>query len=153
MTQIIQSAPRPARISAKLRRAIEIRVCEGKAITAACAEADISPAGWHRAMKRPAVHDLVEETQRKFVLSFEANRAVFRAQALTVARDLMLTAKSEAIRARMAEFLAGDGKASGGAVNVHIDARPERGGYEYIRPGQKLVEIEGQAADEPEPNP
>jgi len=39
----------------------------------------------------------------------------------------------------MAEFLAGDGKVP--QVAVHIDARQERGGYEFVRPGQRIVDV------------
>jgi hypothetical protein len=56
-----------------------------------------------------------------------------------VALDLMLNAKSEAVRARMAEFLASDAKAP--QVAVHIDAR-QSAGYEYVPPGQKFVDSE-----------
>jgi hypothetical protein len=91
-------------------------------------------------MKRPAVRDYLESVQRRFVTGTDANRALYKARALEVAVDLMFNAKSEAIRARMAEFLAGDGKVS--PVSVHIDARQNRGGYEFVRPGQRIVEIE-----------
>lgn len=52
--------PHKPRISAKLRHAIELYVCEGKTITEACAEAGMSRQGFHKAMKRPAVRDLLE---------------------------------------------------------------------------------------------
>ncbi len=131
--------PRPSRLSTKLRCAIEQRVREGKTIADACADAGISPQGWHKAMKRPAVRDHLEGVQRRFVAEVEANRSLYKVQALQVALDLMLNAKSETVRARMAEFLAGDGKSP--MVSVHVDAR-QGGGYEYRRPGQKVVEIE-----------
>ena len=47
----------------------------------------------------------------------------------------MLNAKSEAIRARMAEFLAADARVS--PVAVHVDARQVHG-YEYERPPKTL---------------
>jgi hypothetical protein len=114
-------------------------VTDGLSITEACARAGLSRQGFAKAMKRSAVRDHLEEVQRRFVTESEAKRSLYRAKAFEVALDLMLNAKSEAIRARMAEFLAGDGKAP--QVAVHIDARPERGGYEFVRPGQRLVEI------------
>ncbi len=136
LTLVPPSAPR---ISAKLRHAIELHVREGKSITEACAEAGVSRQGFHKAMKRPAVRDLLEDEQRRFVLESEARRTLYKARALEVALDLMLNAKSEAVRARMAEFLASDAKAP--QVAVHIDAR-QGPGYEYVPPGQKLVDIE-----------
>lgn len=137
----LHALPAPtARISSKLRVAVEAHVTEGLTIVDACARAGMSRQGFHKAMKRPPVIDFVEAVRRRFVTSVEGNRALYKARALEVALDLMLNAKSESIRARMAEFLAGDGKAP--AVAVHIDARQERGGYEYVRPGQRVVEIE-----------
>jgi hypothetical protein len=141
MSKLVALAPRPARLSAKLRVAIELHVTEGLTIAEACARAGMSSAGYHKAMKRVVVRDFVEMVQRRFVASTEANRALYKARALEVALDLMLNAKSEAVRARMCEFLAGDGKAP--AVAVHIDARQERGGYEFVKPGYRVVEIEG----------
>lgn len=136
---------RPGRLSAKLRAAIEAHVTKGLTILEACKEAGMSTAGFHKAMKRPAVRDYLETVQRRFVTGTEANRALYKARAFEVALDLMLNAKSEAIRARMCEFLAGDGKVS--PVAVHIDARPDRGGYEFVRPGQRIVDIEPGAAE------
>lgn len=137
----LHALPAPtARISSKLRVAVEAHVTEGLTIVDACARAGMSRQGFHKAMKRPAVIDFVEAVRRRFVTSVEGNRALYKARALEVALDLMLNAKSESIRARMVEFLAGDGKAP--AVAVHIDARQEHGGYEYVRPGQRVVEIE-----------
>lgn len=136
----ILSDPKP-RLSAKLRKAIELRVRGGLKITDACKEASFSPAGWHKAMKRPAVQDHLKEVQQAYVLEVDASAALYKARALEVAQDLMLNAKSESIRARMAEFLAGDAKAA--QVAVHIDARQQSRGYEYVRPDQQVVEIVG----------
>ena len=61
--------------------------------------------------------------------------------------DLMLNSKSEAIRAQMVEFFASDAKVS--PVSVHIDAR-QAGGYEFIRPGQQVVEIKGSPENPPD---
>lgn len=62
---------------------------------------------------------------------------------MEVALDLMMNAKSESIRARMAEFLASDAKVS--TVSVSIDARMVQPvGYHYRPPG------EGQAVPEVE---
>jgi hypothetical protein len=139
MNNIVAVAPRPARLSSKLRAAIDARVNEGLSIVEACTKAGMSRQGWHKAMKRPAVRDHLEDVQRRFVLEAESKRSHYRVRAFEVALDLMLNAKSEAVRARMAEFLAGDGKAP--QVAVHIDARQEPNGYEFRRPGQRVVEI------------
>ena len=134
---VIEKKPR---ISAKLRLAIDIRVRKGCTITEACEGAGISPAGWHKAMKRPAVQALLQNVQQRFVSEVNAGSAHRKAQALKVAVDLMHNAKSETVRARMAEFLAGDGRAP--QVSVHVDAQGAPTGYEMARPGQRIVEIQ-----------
>lgn len=134
------SEPKKPRISKKVRQAIDIRVRKGVTITEACVEAGLSPAGWYKAMKRPAVIELLQDTQDRFVSEVNAGSAHRKAQALKVAVDLMHNAKSETVRARMAEFLAGDGKVP--QVSVHVDARTAPRGYEMARPGQRVVEIQ-----------
>ena len=122
--------PRPSRISARVRAAVEARVVQGLSIEKAAEAAGLSRAGFAKALKRPAVQDLVRAVQDRFIRDTEARRSVFKARAFEVALDLMLNAKSEAIRARMAEFLAGDARVS--PVAVHVDARQVvRGGYEF----------------------
>ena len=83
-------------------------------------------------MKRAAVRDHLEQVRASFISGVDARRAFYKAAALEQALWLMKNAKSEAIRARMAEFLAADAKVS--PVAVHIDARSSQGGYIYQRP-------------------
>ncbi|WP_170576254.1 hypothetical protein [Ruegeria atlantica] len=130
--------PKP-RISSKLRKAIELRVRHGLTIEKACAEAAMSPAGYYKAMKRPAVKEHYEEVQHAYILEAEKLRSIAKTRAIEVALDLMHNAKSETIRARMAEFLASEGKTP--QVAVHVDARHSPQGYEYVRPGQQVVEV------------
>ncbi len=136
MSKLIALPPRPARLSAKLRAAIEAHVTEGLSIVAACQRAGMSPAGYHKAMKRVPVRSYLEEVQARFVGDVKARRALYQARALEVALDLMMNSKSEAIRARMVEFLASDAKVS--PVAVHVDARQVQApsGYTYRRPGE-----------------
>lgn len=129
---------RPSRMRAALRLAIDLRVTKGMTIAAACDEAGMSPQGYHKAMKRPAVCDYLQTVQMEFVASVEGEKAIFRARAFEVGMDLMLNSKSEAVRARMVEFFASDGKVS--PVSINIDARQTRG-YEYVSPDQQIVEI------------
>ncbi len=138
MTKLTTITPRPLRMRAALRQAIDLRVKKGMTIAAACEEAGMSPQGFHKAMKRPAVRDYLQTVQLEFVASVEGDKAIYKARALEVGMDLMLNSKSEAVRARLVEFFASDGKVS--PVSVHIDAR-HTGGYEYARPGQQVVEI------------
>ncbi|MCB1342713.1 MAG: hypothetical protein KDK24_16920 [Pseudooceanicola sp.] len=140
MTNLTALPSPAARLSARLRQAIDLRVRGGRTIKEACAEAGLSESAFYKAIQRPAVRDHMQELQERFVTEVEAKRTAYRAEALDAARDLMKNAKSEAVRARMIEFLAGDGKAP--AVSVNVDARqaPARG-YEFVRPGQSVVQI------------
>lgn len=128
----------PPRLRAALRLTIDLRVKKGLTIAAACEEAGMSSQGYHKAMKRPAVRDHLQTVQMEFVASVEGEKAIYKARAFEVGMDLMLNSKSEAVRARMVEFFASDGKVS--PVSVHIDARQTHG-YEYARPGQEIVQI------------
>lgn len=135
-------APKP-RISAKIRAAVECRVREGLTIQAAAEKAGLSRNGFAKALKRPAVLDLMDATQRKFIADVDGRRALLRARAYEVAAELLEKTTSESVKVRLIEFLCGDGKAP--QVAVHVDARQEHrpAGYEYVRPGQKVVVIEG----------
>lgn len=134
------SLVRPARkpISRKVRRAVAARVREGLSITAAASKAGLSRNGFAKALKRPEVQDYLRDVQAAYVAEVNTSRSFYKARAMEVAMDLMMNARSENVRLRAAEFLAGDGKAP--QVAVHVDARG--GGYEYPLPGQRIVELE-----------
>lgn len=129
----------PPRISPKVRSAVDARVKQGASIAKAAEMAGMSKTGFAKALKRPAVQEHMRKVQETFVAEVEASRAAFKARAFEVALELMLNAKSETIRARMVEFLAGDGKAP--QVSVHVDARQQGAGYEYVPPGSEVIEI------------
>ncbi|MDW3118978.1 MAG: hypothetical protein R8G60_15270 [Roseovarius pacificus] len=139
-------APKP-RISAKVRAAVQARVREGLSIRKAAEVAGMSANGFHKALKRQPVQEYVRAVQAQFVLESEAEKACYKARALEVAQDLMMNAKSETVRARMVEFLAGDGKAP--QVAVHVDARTVSGDYAFVKPGAKVVEVQDPANNAP----
>ncbi len=141
----LPSASRAARISPKIRRAIELRVTKGRTIKEACEEAGLSVSGWHKAMRRPAVFELFRGAQERFVVEYDLRRNALRLDALDAAQDLMKNAKSETVRARMAEFLAAQDKEPAAPVQVNVGTAFS-GGYEFARQGQRVVEvIEGKA--------
>ncbi|GGO50880.1 hypothetical protein GCM10011315_02700 [Roseovarius pacificus] len=116
------------------------RVRDGLSIADAAKAGGMSANGFHKALQRPEVKEYQQEVQHKFVLESESSRAFYKARAFEVALDLMKNAQSETVRARMVEFLAGDGKAP--QVAVHVDARTVSGEYAFVRPGGKVVEIQ-----------
>ena len=85
-------------------------------------------------ISRPAVRDLLEAERLRFIAEADGMRAWAKTRVIEVALDLMLTAKNEAVRARMAEFLASDGRAP--SMAIHVDARQAAPahGYQYRRP-------------------
>ena len=107
----------------------------------------LSRQGLAKALGRPAVRDLLEAEKARFIMEADRNRLWARARAIEVALDLMMNAKSEAVRARMCEFLAADAKVS--PVSVHIDARqePPASGYIYQRPGNMTAAAEVEVID------
>lgn len=139
MTTVHSLPNQKARISPKVRSAVDARVRHGATIAKSAEAAGMSKTGFAKALKRPSVQDYLRAVQEAFVAEVEASRAVFKARALEAALDLMLNAKSETVRARMIEFLAGDGRSP--QVSVHVDARQQGSGYEYVRPGFDVVEI------------
>jgi hypothetical protein len=74
----------------KLRRAIEAHVTQGLSIAAACEQAGMSRAVYHKAMQRPAVRDYLEIVQARFVGDVKAKRALNQARALEEALNLMM---------------------------------------------------------------
>lgn len=147
MSKILTLAQkRPARMSQKVRAALEAMVTEGRNITQAAEAAGMSRNGLHKALKRAEVRAYLEERQKRFIADMDGKRALYKAQALEAALDLMLNSKNESIRARMIEFLASDAKVS--PVAVHIDARSVQPvGYQYRRPSEGQMapdENEGQ---------
>lgn len=82
MSKIVTFAPkRPARMSQKVRAAVEAMVTEGRNITQAAEAAGMSRNGLHKALKRPEVRDFLEERRTRFIADMEGKRALYKAQA------------------------------------------------------------------------
>ena len=135
------SAKQP-RISAKVRAAIDARVRKGLSIAASAEAAGMSRQGFSKALQRPAVADLLADTQARFVSEVESKRAFLRAQALEVAAEMLSKPETDdKVKLKLVEMLMGDGKTP--AVAVNIDASTNvGGGYEFVRPGARVVDIE-----------
>lgn len=150
------AAPVKRRISAAVRKAIDLRVKQGMTWLEAAREAGMSEAGIHKARKRIDVQAEIERVQALYIQEVEATKASHKARAFQVARHLMDNAKSEAVRMRAVEFFAGEAK-SGPQVAVNIQQNLGGQGYEYAPPGAKIVDVtpvsgDSQSpADDPEP--
>lgn len=95
----------------------------------------MSRQGLAKALGRPVVSDLQDAERLRFIAEADGMLAWAKARAIEVAMELMMTANSEAVRARMCEFLASDARAP--SVAIHVDARQAAPatGYTYERPG------------------
>lgn len=132
------------RVSAKLRKAIKNRVHKGLTIKEACELADLSEGAWHKAFKQEHVKALYEIEKDKYIQHCEDLALRHKARALEVAAYLLDHAKNEQVRARMVEFFRREAAPS---ASITINNTVNSGGYEYARPGQRVVEIEGSAED------
>lgn len=135
---------KPPRISTAMRKAVQLYVIKGNTIAEACAAAGLAEATWHKNMKRPHVVQLLENTKAEYIQQVETLKARHKARAYEVAVELLEGANSEAVKARMVEFLAGGSKPS---TSVTINNSINSSGYEYAPKGARIVEIEGEAQD------
>lgn len=136
------AAPPPAtrklRISAKLRRAIDLIAIQGMSGRKAAEAAGLHEVSLYKALAKPHVAEALEARKAEIVLEADKLKGVARAIAIRTGIELMADAKSEAVKARMVEFFAGEPRAS---ANVAVQVNVDRGGYEYARPGAQVVEI------------
>ena len=103
--------------------------------------AGLSPAGLYKARKREEVQKLFEEKKAQYIQEIADMKAPHKARAMEVARELLDTSPSHAVRARMVEFLAGESKGMQVNVGVQVNNQAPAKGYEFVRPGQEVVTI------------
>jgi transposase len=133
-------AAKQRRMSAPVRRAIDLYITNGMSKADAAREVGISEGHLYNYLMKP--HAKAYELERKvqYIQDVEEMKAPYKSQAFEVARDLMHNAKSEAVRMRAVEFFAGEHKNKGFNVAVQVNNHTA-GGYEYVQPGQQIVEI------------
>ena len=122
---------RKGRISPQMREAIRLRVIDDLTLDQAAERAGVSVAGICKALKQPHVIAFAEQVQWQYIQDVTARRSFLKAKALKVAEELLTKAQSEQVRARMVEFLSGEGRQP--LVNVQVSAA-ERGVYAYTKP-------------------
>lgn len=132
--------PRQYRISPKIRDAIRTRLRKGIAWDECAKAVGLSPNGLWKARQKPHVKALYDQELQAYIKEVEAMRAPLKAMAIEHAAKLAREAKSEAVQARMVEFLAGESRAQT-SVNVSIQNNVGGSGYEFVPPGAKLVDI------------
>lgn len=133
----------PPRLSAKLRRAIDAIASEGVTQRRAADIAGMNERALSKALKKPHVAEALESERALFVNEMDKLKGIAKALAVQTGIDLMRDSKDERIKAKMVEFFAGEVKQAA-HVQVNVDARS--GGYEFVRPGQQVVEIKANPA-------
>ena len=150
MSEILPASLRPARqsrLSASLKRAIELRIKKGITITDACAAAGISTQAYHKAQRRAEVRLYADDVRKRLLDEAAGRRDALRLEALEVAAKLLKEASSETVKVRLIEILLNEGRASA-SVNVNVDNRSQIapqpvGGYIYSRPATLIQSAPG----------
>lgn len=142
MEKHIQYPPkrtRKVRVSDKIKHAVALIARNGLSQVDAAKAAGLSRQGLNEALKRPEVATLLHSARAALEGDITRLRQIGRLAAIETAMQLMRDSKDEKIRARMAEFLAGEAK-GGAPVHVSLDLRhsPQPTGYVYERPAGYL---------------
>lgn len=130
--------PSRARTSAKTREAIGYIVSKGCTHEEAAKLAGMNRAALTRALQKPHTKAALEEARLQQVQAITEQKGLYKALAWKRAHEIAQTTKDERVALKAVELLTGESKA-GPSVSVTVNA----GGYEFVRPGQQLVEIEG----------
>lgn len=123
---------------AELREAVRLIVQKGYQIGKAAEAAGLHPVSLSRALARPPIRAYLEEQKALYCLDADQLKGRAKAMAINAGIDLMHNAQSEAVRARMVELFAGEG---GKGAQLQVTINNDRGGYEFVRPGQRIVDI------------
>lgn len=135
----LPKVPQPPRMRPALRMAVELIIELGVSQREASRRAGMNETVLGRALKKPHIAAYVEHQKALFLT--DMLKLKDRAKAIAIAQgiDLMHSAQSEAVRARMVELFASEPRPGASvAVQVNVD----RGGYEFVRPGARMVEID-----------
>lgn len=92
-------------------------------------------------MNKPEVAKWAEELEAYYVEQADRLRRRYRADAIHHARKLMLQAKSEAVQARMVEFLARDPESASTSITINSGGGAVGVGYAYVPPGAQVVKV------------
>lgn len=129
---------RKGRISSRVRTAITLKVEKALTGEQAAALAGLSNSGFWKAWGQPHVQQLYRELKAQYIQRAMDRKEVLRAHAIDIAAELMKEGNPPNIRAKMVELFTSEPRPGASvAVQVNVD----RGGYEFVRPGARMVEI------------
>lgn len=133
----IKSA-QPPRMRPALREAVTLIITKGLTQRDAALRAGMNETALSRALLKPHIKTYVEAQKALFATDMLQLKDRAKSIAIATGIELMHSAQSEAVRARMVELFAGDAK-SGPAVAVQVNV--DRGGYDFVPKGAKMVRI------------
>lgn len=118
------------RISRKVNLALDALTQGAKTQRQAAEIANMHETTLCKALRKPHVIAAFNHKKKDVMGQATVLREVGRARAIQVAIDLLENAQSDAVRARMVEFLASEARSDAPVVQVNVAS----GGYEYKRP-------------------
>lgn len=121
-----------------LREACELIIQKGVTQREAALRAGMNERALSRALLKPHIRAWLEQKKADFAVDMLQLKDRAKSIAIATGIDLMHSAQSEAVRARMVELFAGEGKAG---TSVAVQVNVDRGGYEFVRPGARMVDI------------
>ena len=133
-------APSKARVSAKTREAIHHLVTKGCTHEEAATLVGMHRSALTRALSKPHTKIALEEARSTFIKEVMSRKRLYQALAWRRAHNIAQNSTDERTALKAVELLTGEGKQNAPAVSVTVNTG---NGYEFVRPGQKLVEIEG----------
>lgn len=139
------------RVSAKVRKAFTDRLRYGLPWDQCAERAGLAEASLHKARNQPHVDALWTQMEAQFVQEVADGSARRKARALQVAEELLERSPSEAVRAKMVEFLAGE-RPGTPQVSVNIQQNIGSNGYEYAPPGVRIVDVTPGTGDSQSPS-
>lgn len=140
----ILEAPKAPRMRPALRKAVLLIAEQGRTQRDAAERAGMNEKSLSRALKRPEIANYLEYAKALAVCDADQLKGQAKAIAIRVGIDLLHDAKSEAVRARMVEFFAGETRQP--SVAVQINNGPS-GGYVYRRPDDQSVVDDAQVIE------
>jgi len=146
--QATDKRAQPPALRAKLRHACELIADEGRTQRAAADAAGMDETALGRALRKPHVIAYIEDRKALNALNADDLMGLAKVRAIQRGIELLNNSTSDAVTARMVEFFAGE-RSKGAQIQVNVDARS--GGYEFIRPGQQVVEIKANPAPKATP--
>lgn len=132
------------RISQKIRLAIDAIATLGLSQREAARRAGLHEVSLSKALAKPHVKAALDERKAQAAMEADRLKGIARSIAIEEGIRLMTQAQSEAVRAKMVEFFAGEPRGAGVVVQVN---NPAPVGYAYRRPDSASEAIDGQAVE------